>query len=171
MGGWTKNNSIVKIALQYNAKINLGQDKVDGIYNYISWPQKINNKSIMLMAAAGELFRFHMYDDEELPEIFLDVRDDLGLKDLCRKGLQKSVIANGTHENMFAHEEWLVCECVSVPESPAHWSGGNAILRAVARTSRCWRCSTQVALQIVIPSWHRSLLSGRPSRGKAVTRV
>ena len=102
MGGWTENHKIVKIALQYNAKIKLGQDKVDGLYNYISWPQKINtNKSIMLMAAAGELFRFDVYDDEELPEIFLDVRDELCLKNLCRKAIRKSVVENATHENIF----------------------------------------------------------------------
>ena len=102
MGGWTENHNIVKIALKYNAKINLGQDKVDGLYNYISWPQKINtNKAIMLMAAAGELFPFEDYDDVELPQIFVEVRDDWRLKSLCRKALRKSVIANGTHENMF----------------------------------------------------------------------
>ena len=102
MGGWTENHNIVKIALKYNAKINLGQDKVDGLYNYISWPQKINtNKAIMLMAAAGELFPFEDYDDVELPQIFVEVRDDWCLKSLCRKALRKSVIANGTHENMF----------------------------------------------------------------------
>ena len=102
MGGWTENHNIVKIALQYNAKINLGQDKVDGLYNYISWPQKVKkNKSIMLMAAAGELFPFDEYADVELPTIFVAVRDDWSLKSLCRKALRNSVIANGTHENMF----------------------------------------------------------------------
>ena len=102
MGGWTENHNIVKIALKYNAKINLGQDKVDDLYNYISWPQKINtNKAIMLMAAAGELFPFEEYPDVELPTIFVEVRDELCLKNLCRKALRKSVIANGTHENMF----------------------------------------------------------------------
>ena len=102
MGGWKENHNIVKIALQYNAKINLGQDKVDGLYNYISWPQNVKtNKSIMLMAAAGELFPFEEYADVELPTIFVEVRDDWCLKSLCRKALRKSVIANGTHENMF----------------------------------------------------------------------
>ena len=102
MGGWKENHNIVKIALQYNAKINLGQDKVDGLYNYISWSEKINrNKAIMLMAAVGELFPFEEYADVELPTIFVEVRDDLGLKNLCRKVIRKSVVENATHENMF----------------------------------------------------------------------
>ena len=102
MGGWKENHNIVKIALQYNAKINLGQDKVVSLYNYISWPEKINrNKAIMLMAAAGELFPFEEYADVELPTIFVEIRDDLGLKNLCRKAIRKSVVENATHENMF----------------------------------------------------------------------
>ena len=102
MGGWTENHNIVKIALQYNAKINLGQDKVDGLYNYISWPQKIKrNKAIMLMAAAGELFPFDEYADVELPTIFVEICDDLGLKSLCRKAIRKSVVENATHESIF----------------------------------------------------------------------
>ena len=102
MGGWKENHKIVKIALKYNAKINLGQDKAKDLPNYIDWPDKAHiNKALMLMVAAGELFPFEVYDDEELPEIFLEVRDDLGLKNFCRKALRKSVIANGTHENMF----------------------------------------------------------------------
>ena len=53
------------------------------------------------MAAAGELFPFEEYADVELPTIFVAVRDDWCLKSLCRNALRKSVIANGTHENMF----------------------------------------------------------------------
>ena len=102
VAGWRENHNIVKIALKYNAKINLGQDKAKDLPDYIDWPDKAHEtKALMLMAAAGELFPFEEYDDEELPEIFLEVRDDLGLKNLCRKVLRKSVIANGTHENMF----------------------------------------------------------------------
>ena len=102
MGGWKENHNIVKIALKYNTKINLGQDKVDDLYNYISWPQNVKtNKSIMLMAAAGELFPFEEYADVELPTIFVAVRDDWSLKSLCHKALRNSVIANGTHQNMF----------------------------------------------------------------------
>ena len=55
----------------------------------------------MLMAAAGELFHFEEYDDVELPAIFVEIRDDLRLKNLCRKVIRKSVVANATHENIF----------------------------------------------------------------------
>ena len=86
MGGWKENHNIVKIALKYNAKINLGQDKVKDLSNYIDWPNKAHeNKALMLMAAAGELFPFKKYDDVELPTIFVEVRDDLSLKSMWRK--------------------------------------------------------------------------------------
>ena len=55
----------------------------------------------MLISAAGKLFPFEEYSGVELPTIFFEVRDDLCLKNMCRKAIRKSVIANATHENMF----------------------------------------------------------------------
>ena len=99
MGGYEENEQIVKIALKHNAKINISQVP---LYKLPVLPDEANNNdAIMLMGAAGELFLFDKYTDEELPEQIVKSHDDLSLKNLCRKAIRNSVIANATHENMF----------------------------------------------------------------------
>ena len=99
MGGYKENEEIVKIALKYNAEINIGQAQVN---EYPDIPETANkNDAIMLMAAAGELYPFEEYSDEELPEKIVEARDDLSLMNMCRKVIRNAVIMRGNNENMF----------------------------------------------------------------------
>ena len=55
----------------------------------------------MMMFAAGEYFPFHLYPDKDITKAIVQSRDDLSLKNLCRKAIRYYTIMSGNNENLF----------------------------------------------------------------------
>ena len=53
-------------------------------------PYKAKSRAVMLMFVAGEHFPFHLYPDEDIATPIVESRDDLSLKNLCRKSNTES---------------------------------------------------------------------------------
>ena len=97
-GGYQENYNIVKVALQYKAQINISQIAEN---KRPDPPPKANSYSAMMMFVAGEYFPFHLYPDKDIAKAIVQSRDDLSLKNLCRKVIQYNTITSGNNENLF----------------------------------------------------------------------
>ena len=98
IGGYQENYNIVKVALQYKAEINISQfaenERPDP-------PPKANSCAVMMMFVAGEYFPFHLYPDEDRAKAIVRSRDDLSLKNLCRRAIRYYTIMSGNNQNLF----------------------------------------------------------------------
>ena len=98
IGGYQENYNIVKVALQYKAEINISQiaenERPDP-------PPKANSRAVMMMFVAGEYFPFHLYPDEDIAKAIVRSRDDLSLKNLCRRAIRYYTIMSGNNQNLF----------------------------------------------------------------------
>ena len=98
MGGYKESYNTVKVALKYKAQINISQIPQDDLPDP---PYEANSRAVMLMFVPGEHFPFHLYPDEDIATPIVESRDDLSLKNLCRKAIRNHTIMSENHENLF----------------------------------------------------------------------
>ena len=53
------------------------------------------------MFVTGEYFPCHLYPDKDIAKPIVQSRDDLSLKNLCRKAIWYYTIMSGNYENLF----------------------------------------------------------------------
>ena len=98
IGGYQENYNIVKVALQYKAEINISQfaenERPDP-------PPKANSCAVIMMFVTGEYFPFHLYPDEDIAKPIVRSRDDLSLKNLCRRAIRYYTIISCNNQNLF----------------------------------------------------------------------
>ena len=88
----------MKIALQHKAQINISQIAED---EHPDPPTKVNSRAVMMMFVAGEYFPFHLYGDKDIATPIVQSRDDLSLKNICRREIRYYIIRSGNNENLF----------------------------------------------------------------------
>ena len=98
IGGYQESYKIVKVALQYKAQINTSQIAENECPDP---PPKANSHAVMMMFVAGEYFPFHLYPDKDIAKAIVQSRDDLSLKNLCRRAIRYYTIMSGNNENLF----------------------------------------------------------------------
>ena len=98
IGGYQENYKIVKVALQYKAQINISQIAEN---ERPDLPPKANSRTVMMMFVAGEYFPFHLYPDKDIAKAIVQSRDDLSLKNICRRAIRYYTIMSGNNENLF----------------------------------------------------------------------
>ena len=98
IGGYKENYNIVKITLQYKAQINISQIAED---EHPDPPTKANSHAVMMMFVTGECFPFHLYCDKDIAKPIVQSRDDLSLKNICRRAIRYYTIRSGNNENLF----------------------------------------------------------------------